>query len=107
MAMGQRGNRNTGRARKNLLGRVAVPLTAAAMLVAGLVFLAQPVSQENVGWFAYAPLPTGPVVLQGLMIMGPWTWAGVALIGIGLLLLAFWSGYRTGRQARDRGVDSR
>jgi len=39
--------------------------------------------------------------------MGPWTWAGVALIGIGLLLLAFWSGYRTGRQARDRGDDSR
>lgn len=107
MAMEQRGNRNTGRARKNPLGRVAVPLIAAAMLVAGLVFLAQPVSQEDFGWVAYAPLPTGPVVLQGLMIMGPWTWAGVALIGIGLLLLAFWSGYRTGRQARDRGDDSR
>lgn len=107
MAMEQRGNRNTGRARKNLLGRAAVPLTAAAMLVAGLVFLSQPVPQEDFGWVAYAPLPTGPVVLQGLMIMGPWTWAGVALIGIGLLLLAFWSGYRTGRQARDRGDDSR
>jgi len=107
MAMEQRGNRNTGRARKNLLGRVAVPLIAAAMLVAGLVFLAQPVSQEDFGWVAYAPLPTGPVVLQGLLIMGPWTWAGVALIGIGLLLLAFWSGYRTGRQAPDRGDDSR
>jgi len=106
MAMEQRGNRNTGRARKNLLGRVAVPLIAAAMLVAGLVFLAQPVSQEDFGWVAYAPLPTGPVVLQGLLIMGPWTWAGVALIGIGLLLLAFWSGYRTGRQAPDRGDDT-
>ena len=107
MAMEQRGNRNTGRVRKTLLGRVAVPLTAAAMLLAGLALLARPVTQEDFGWVAYAPLATGPVVLQGLMIMGPWIWAGVALISIGLLLLAFWSGYRTGRQARDRGDDSR
>ena len=107
MAMEQRGNRNSGRARKNLLGRVAVPLTAAAMLLAGLALLARPVTQEDFGWVAYAPLATGPVVLQGLMIMGAWIWAGVALISIGLLLLAFWSGYRTGRQARGRGDDSR
>ncbi|GIU54466.1 hypothetical protein NicSoilC12_02150 [Arthrobacter sp. NicSoilC12] len=107
MAMDQRGNRNTGRARKNLLGRVAVPLTAAAMLLAGLALVAQPVTQEDFGWVAYAPVATGPVVLQGLMVMGPWIWAGVALISFGLLLLAFWSGYRTGRQARDRGDDSR
>ena len=75
--------------------------------LAGLALLARPVTQEDFGWVAYAPLATGPVVLQGLMIMGPWIWAGVALISIGLLLLAFWSGYRTGRQARDRGDDSR
>jgi heme/copper-type cytochrome/quinol oxidase subunit 1 len=107
MAMDPRGNRSSGRARKNLLGRVAVPLAAAAMLLAGLVFLAQPVSQEDFGWFAYAPLATGPVVPQGLMFMGAAAWTGSALIGVGLLVLAFWSGYRTGRQARGRGDDSR
>ena len=107
MAMEQRGNRNSGRARKNLLGRVAVPLTAAAMLLAGLALLARPVTQEDFGWVAYAPLATGPVVPQGLMFMGASAWTGSALIGVGLLVLAFWSGYRTGRQARDRGDDSR
>ncbi len=107
MAMDPRGNRSSGRARKNLLGRVAVPLAAAAMMLAGLVFLAQPVSQEDFGWTAYAPLATGPVVPQGLMFMGPAAWTGVTLIGVGLLVLAFWSGYRTGRQGRGRGDDSR
>ncbi|SDL96531.1 hypothetical protein SAMN04487916_11955 [Arthrobacter sp. ov407] len=84
-----------------------MPLAAAAMLLAGLVFLAQPVPQENFGWFAYAPLAEGPVVPQGLMFMGPAAWTGVTLIGVGLLVLAFWSGYRTGRQTRGRGDDSR
>jgi hypothetical protein len=41
------------------------------------------------------------------MFMGASAWAGSALIGAGLLVLAFWSGYRTGRQARDRSGDSR
>ncbi|MFF2244917.1 hypothetical protein ACFVTM_12145 [Arthrobacter sp. NPDC058130] len=105
--MDQRGDRRAGRARKRLLGRVAVPLTAAAMLLAGLVLLAQPVSSEDFGWFAYAPLATRPVVPQGLMFMGAETWTGVAFIGVGLLVLAFWSGYRTGRQTRDRDDESR
>ena len=38
--------------------------------------------------------------------MGAEAWAGVALIGGGLLVLAFWTGYLTGRQARDRSDDS-
>ena len=105
--MDPRGNQDAGRARKNLLGRVAVPLAATAMLLAGLVLLAQPVSQEDFGWFAYSPLATGPVVPQGLMFMGPTAWTGVTLIGVGLLVLAFWSGYRTGRQSLVRGDDSR
>ena len=106
MTMDPRGNRGSGSARTNLLGRVAVPLAAAAMLLAGLVFLAQPVQQEDFGWFAYAPLATGPVLPQGLMFMGASAWTGSALIGVGLLVLAFWSGFRTGRQARDGSGDS-
>ena len=105
--MEQQGNRSAGRARKSLLGRVAVPLAATAMLLAGLVLLAQPVPAEDFGWFAYAPLDSQLVVPQGLMFMGAAAWTGAALIGAGLLVLAFWSGYRTGRQARDRDADSR
>lgn len=105
--MDPRGNRDAGRARKSLLGSLAVPLLALAMLLAGLVVLAQPLPQADVGWFAYAPLASQPVVLQGLIFMGPSGWAGVALIGAGLLVLAFWSGYRAGRQIRDRGDGSR
>lgn len=105
--MDPRGNRGSGSARKSVLGRVAVPLAAAAMLLAGLVFLAQPVAQEDFGWFAYAPLATEPVLPQGLMFMGASAWAGSGLIGVGLLVLAFWSGYCTGRQAGDRSGDSR
>ena len=107
MAMNQQGNRSAGRARRRLLGRLAVPLAATAMLLAGLVLLAQPVSSEDFGWFAYAPLDSRLVVPQGLMFMSAAAWTGVALIGAGLLVLAFWSGYRAGRQARDRDADSR
>ena len=106
MAMDPRGNRDAGRDRKQLFGRLAVPLAAAAMLLAGLVLLALPAPQEDFGWFAYTPLPARPVPLPGLIFMGPEAWAGVALIGVGLLMLAFWSGYLTGRQARDRSDDS-
>jgi hypothetical protein len=99
--MDPRGNRDAGPAGARLLGRLAVPLIALVMLLAGLVLLAQPVPQEDFGWFAYAPLASRPVVPQGLVFMGPETWTGVALIGAGLLVLAFWSGYRAGRQIRD------
>ncbi|BCW72710.1 cbb3-type cytochrome c oxidase subunit I [Arthrobacter sp. NicSoilB8] len=104
--MDPRGNRDAGRARKRQPGRLAAPLVAAAMLLAGLIFLSQPVPPEDFGWFAYAPLASPPVILHGLIFMGAEAWAGVALIGVGLLTLAFWTGYRTGRQARNRREDA-
>jgi len=106
MAMDPRGNRDAGRDRKSLLRQLAVPLIALALLLAGLALLALPAPQEDFGWFAYAPLPVGPVPFPGLIFMGAEAWTGVALIGAGLLMLAFWSGYRTGRQARGRGDES-
>ncbi|WP_208749742.1 hypothetical protein [Arthrobacter sp. PM3] len=109
--MEPRGNSDAGRARKHRTGLV-VPLAALAMLLAGLILLAWPAPREDVGWFAYTPLPARPVLPQGLVFMGAGAWAGVALTGAGLLVLAFWTGYRAGRQARerpggDRGGDSR
>jgi heme/copper-type cytochrome/quinol oxidase subunit 1 len=107
MAMEPRRNSDAGRARKNLAGRLATPLAALAMLLAGLVLLAWPAPQEDVGWFAYTPLPARPVLPQGLVFMGAGAWAGVALTGAGLLVLAFWTGYRAGRQAGERPAGNR
>ncbi|HSN36116.1 MAG TPA: hypothetical protein VLT34_07180, partial [Arthrobacter sp.] len=78
----------------------AAPLLAVALLVAGGVLLSLPVRQENFGWFAYAPLSQQTFAGQGLLVMDAEKWAGVGLLGAGLLMLAFWSGYRTGRRSR-------
>ena len=55
------------------------------------------------GWFAYAPLSQQPIQLPGLLLVGPEAWAGIAMISLGLLILAFWSGYRVGARRRHLG----
>ncbi|MDN4644571.1 hypothetical protein [Arthrobacter sp. PsM3] len=97
------GEKESGPSRTGRLARFAVPFLAVALLAAGMVLLSLPVRQENFGWFAYAPLSQQAFVPQGLLIMDAEKWAGVVLAGVGLLTLAFWSGYRTGRQSRRRG----
>ncbi|MET3923726.1 hypothetical protein [Arthrobacter sp. UYEF20] len=39
-------------ARRKLLARLAVPLLAVALLLAGLILITLPVHAENIGWFA-------------------------------------------------------
>ncbi|AOT02437.1 hypothetical protein [Arthrobacter sp. U41] len=96
------GDKDAGPPRQRRLARLAVPLLAAALLAAGTVCLLQPVRQEDFGWFAYAPLSQQVFTGQGLVIMDAGKWAGVALVGLGLLTLAFWSGYRAGRHPGGR-----
>ncbi|MEC5189810.1 MULTISPECIES: hypothetical protein [unclassified Arthrobacter] len=91
------------RARLPWLARLAVPLGAAALLVAGAVLLARPVQQVSLGWFAYAPLSQQTFLPDSLLVMDPGRWTGIWLIGAGLLTLAFWAGFRTGRRTRRRG----
>ena len=97
--MNPTGQREPGPSRAGRLARLITPLLAVALLVAGAVLLSLPVRQESVGWFAYAPLSQQTFAGSGLLIMDAEKWAGVGLLGGGLLMLAFWSGYRTGRQA--------
>ena len=78
----------------------AVPLLGAVLLVAGAVFLSLPVRQEEFGWFAYAPLSQQAFAVPGLLVMDAEKWAGVVLVGLGLLTLAFWSGVLAGRRTR-------
>lgn len=100
--MNATGGTGDGPSRAGRLARNAVPLLAVALLVAGAVLLSLPARQENFGWFAYAPLSEQVFAGQGLLVMDTEKWAGVGLLGAGLLVLAFWSGYRTGRRSRPR-----
>ncbi|XAS63665.1 hypothetical protein VUN84_15425 [Micrococcaceae bacterium Sec5.8] len=91
------------RAHLSWLARLAVPLGAAALLVVGAVLLARPVQQDSVGWFAYAPLSQQTFFPGSLLVMDQGSWTGIWLIVVGLLTLAFWAGFRTGRRTRRRG----
>ena len=84
--------------RRTLIAALAAPLLAVSLLLTGLILTSLPVRTENVGWFAYAPLSQQTFQLQGLVMIGPEAWTGIAMIGLGLLILAFWSGYRVGNR---------
>lgn len=86
------------RPRRRLV-RLAVPLLAVALMAAGAVFLTLPVRQETFGWFAYAPLSQQTFAAPGLLVMDAEKWTGAILVGLGVLMLAFWSGFRAGRHS--------
>jgi len=94
------GDRESGPPRRPRPARLVVPLAAVALLAVGAVLLSMPVRQESFGWFAYAPLSQQTFATQGMLIMDSEKWAGVVLAGLGLVTLAFWSGYRAGRRPR-------
>ena len=55
-------------------------------------------NRDFTGWFAYAPLSNKPFTANGAAFITQGTQAGLALMGAGLLVLAFWAGYRVGRR---------
>jgi heme/copper-type cytochrome/quinol oxidase subunit 1 len=67
----------------------------AALLVGGLIAY---FNREFVGWFAYAPLSNTPFTANGAAFITQGTQLGLAIAVVGLLLLAFWTGYRVGRK---------
>ena len=87
---------NPGRTAKTLQ-RWLVTLLAVAATVAGLVILNAP---REIGWVAYAPLSNTSFASSGpeLVVVDGTSLSGVALVGAGLLALAFWAGFRVGRQ---------
>ena len=98
--MNATGDKESGPSRQRRLAGLAVPLLAVALLAAGAVFLSLPVRQEEFGWFAYAPLSEQTFAAPGLLVMDAEKWAGVVLVSLGLLTLAFWSGVLAGRRSR-------
>jgi heme/copper-type cytochrome/quinol oxidase subunit 1 len=68
-------------------------LGLAAVLVGGLIAY---LNRDFVGWFAYAPLSNKPFSANGAAFITQGTQAGLAIMVSGLLVLAFWAGYRMG-----------
>ena len=50
------------------------------------------------GWFAYAPLSNDTFSGSGLTFVTQGTQIGLGIAVLGLLILAFWAGYRSGRR---------
>jgi len=55
-------------------------------------------NRDFTGWFAYAPLSNKPFVANGAAFVTQGTQIGLAVMVAGLLVLAFWAGYRLGRK---------
>ncbi|UVJ38896.1 hypothetical protein [Arthrobacter sp. CJ23] len=74
-----------------------VPILGLAAVLAGCVF-AWNSATSDIGWFAYAPLSNKIVTGNGTIFVSQGTQIGIVVAALGLLLLAFWAGYRIGRQ---------
>ena len=81
--------------------RLSAAVLPAVGLVAVLVGCIVAWSNANAtfGWFAYAPLSNEPFTGNGLTFVTQGTQIGLAVAVIGLLVLAFWAGFRIGRRA--------
>jgi len=77
----------------------AVPFVGVVVMVAGC-FVAWSNRNSYVGWFAYAPLSNEVFTGNGVAFMSQGTQIGLAIMVAGLLVLAFWAGYRLGRKGR-------
>lgn len=77
---------------------VVLPIAGLVVLLAGCL-VAWLNRNTYIGWFAYAPLSNQPFSGTGMAFLSPGMQAGLAIAVVGLLLLAFWAGYRTGRKA--------
>lgn len=53
-----------------------------------------------VGWFAYAPLSNEIFSGNGVAFISQGTQIGLGIMVAGLLVIAFWAGYRMGRRGR-------
>ena len=80
-----------------------MPLLAVALLAAGGFFAVGAGGQEEFGWFACPPRCPSCGLPRAVVVMDAEKWAGVVLAGLGLLTLAFWSGFRAGHARRHPG----
>ncbi|MFF2345665.1 hypothetical protein [Pseudarthrobacter sp. NPDC058119] len=87
-------NELSGRAK---VPAAAVPLLGVVAVLAGVLIAY--LNRDFTGWFAYAPLSNKPFIANGAALVTQGTQIGLAVMVAGLLLLAFWAGYRLGRRS--------
>jgi heme/copper-type cytochrome/quinol oxidase subunit 1 len=73
-----------------------VPLLGVSAVLGGCLIAY--VNRDFTGWFAYAPLSNTPFSANGAAFITQGTQIGLAVAVAGLLLLAFWLGFRLGRR---------
>lgn len=83
----------------------AVPLLGLVAVLAGVLIAY--LNRDFTGWFAYAPLSNQPFTANGAAFITQGTQVGLAVMVAGLLVLAFWAGYRLGRRPRPAGSEGR
>ena len=96
------GEHNTSGERKTTRpARLPVAVLPVAGLVAVVVgcAVAWNNASASIGWFAYAPLSNQPFSANGMAFVSQGTQVGLAVAVAGLLVLAFWAGYRMGRSS--------
>jgi heme/copper-type cytochrome/quinol oxidase subunit 1 len=76
-----------------------VPLAGLAAVLVGCL-IAWNNSEASFGWFAYAPLSNDPFSGSGIAFVTQGMQIGLGVAVFGLLVLAFWAGYRIGSRAR-------
>lgn len=96
------GNNVSGEHESPKPARISAAILPVVGLVAVLVgcFVAWRNANATVGWFAYAPLSNELFTGNGIAFASQGTQIGLAVAVVGMLVLAFWAGYRIGRNAR-------
>jgi len=83
------------------LKRFLPVILAALLLIAGVGVMMVSHQAMSFGWFAYAPLSQQTYFPgAGMIILAPGELWGMGMVVAGLIMLAFWSGYRTARRNR-------
>lgn len=77
---------------------VVVPFLGVAALLVGCIVAWNQQANASFGWFAYAPLSNDTFSGSGLTFVTQGTQIGLGTAVLGLLILAFWAGYRSGRR---------
>jgi heme/copper-type cytochrome/quinol oxidase subunit 1 len=95
------GEHTSGERKPRKPGRLSAAVLPVVGIVAVLVgcLVAWSNANAGIGWFAYAPLSNQLFAGNGVAFVSQGTQIGVAVAVAGLLVLAFWAGYRIGRRA--------
>ena len=79
---------------------VVLPIAGLVILLVGCL-VAWANRNTYFGWFAYAPLSNQRFSGSGMAFLSQGTQIGLAIAVVGLLLLAFWAGFRVGSRAQN------